>query len=243
MFFTNKFYSPTTDLPEVLPYILGFATYDLPESSSRVFLEKPDHNRSVGNAVNCSGNGHLRPFWLFPHECSKNVDTSILKKRSSGRVGIYMGICILGPPRIYPSVCRIGFRVSKRRVCTIGLICWKHTRPNLSPTGKLKFLMSSRGEKRRSQFCNNQYYTTAFGLGPREGCASRSLPRIKFKRGFAQPNFSIHVFLQAAYRAESCKEATNKTKQDKTKQTNQPTTGKTPSKRQKHKVEWPFGLS
>ena len=84
MFFTNKFYSPTTDLPEVLSYILGFAMYDLPESSCRVFLEKPEelfsHNRSVGNAVNCSGNGHLRPFWLSPHECSKNVDTSILKK-------------------------------------------------------------------------------------------------------------------------------------------------------------------
>ena len=133
-----------------------------------------------------------------------------------------------------------------------------HKEPNLSPTGKLKFLISSRGEKRRLQFCNNQYYTTAFGLGPREGCASRSLPRIKFKRGFAQPNFSIHAFLQAAYRAESCKEATNKTKQDKTNQTNQPINhsintlgptiwsflrGKTHSKRQKHKVEWPFGLS
>ena len=42
VFFTNKFYSPTTDLPEVLSYILGFAMYDLPESSCRIFLEKPD---------------------------------------------------------------------------------------------------------------------------------------------------------------------------------------------------------
>ena len=42
VFFANKFYSPTTDLPEVLSYILGFAMYDLPESSCRIFLEKPD---------------------------------------------------------------------------------------------------------------------------------------------------------------------------------------------------------
>ena len=54
-------------------------------------------------------------------------------------------------------------------------------------------------------------------------CFNSFLAGCALNLGFAQPNFSIHAFLQAAYRAESCKEATNKTKQDKTKQTNQPT--------------------
>ena len=53
---------------------------------------------------------------------------------------------------------------------------------------------------------------------------SHSLPRIKFKRGFAQQNFSLHAFSPG--HLSSCKEATNKTKQKRTKQskpTDQPT--------------------
>ena len=47
----------------------------------------------------------------------------------------------------------------------------KHKESNLSPTGNNNIekwqRRSGRGEKRRLQFCNNHYYTTAFGL---RGC-------------------------------------------------------------------------
>ena len=57
---------------------------------------------------------------------------------------------------------------------------------------------------------------------------SHSLPRIKFKRGFAQQNFSTHAFLQATYRAvkkqqiKPNKTGQNKANQPTNQQTNQP---------------------
>ena len=54
---------------------------------------------------------------------------------------------------------------------------------------------------------------------------SHSLPRINFKRGFAQQNFSLHAFLQATYPAVKKQQIKpNKAGQDKANQpTNQPT--------------------
>ena len=77
MFFTNKFYSPTTDLPEVLSYMLGFAMCDLPESSCRIFLEKPD--RAILPQPICRKCCQLQ--WEWPFTTFLTLPSRMLKKR------------------------------------------------------------------------------------------------------------------------------------------------------------------
>ena len=63
-----------------------------------------------------------------------------------------------------------------------------------------------------------------YSVWPKGVFVSHSLPRINFKRGFAQQNFSIHAFLQATYPAVKKQQTKpNKTGQNKANQpTNQP---------------------
>ena len=68
---------PTTDLPEVLSYILGFAMYDLPESSCRVFLEKPD--RAILPQPICRKCCKLQWEWQFTTFLT--LLSRVLKKR------------------------------------------------------------------------------------------------------------------------------------------------------------------
>ena len=197
--------------------------YDLPESSCRVFLEKPD--RAILPQLicrkccklNCSWEWQFTTFLTLPSRMLKKRRHIYSKKRIFRKGWHLHWDCRINPkPRIY-RVCRIGFRVSKRRVCTIGPISWNHKEP---PLGNIVVIDKwQRWEKKIAILQQSVSYCSVW---PRVGCASHSLPRIKFKRGFAQQNFSIHAFLQAAHRAAKKKQI----KQNRAKQsrpTNQPT--------------------
>ena len=100
----------------------------------------------------------------------------------------------------------------------------KHKEPNLSPTGNYNNYWEVAEEKWQrweKKIAIVQQSVLYYSVWPKGVFVSHSLPRINFKRGFAQQNFSIHAFLQATYPAVKKQQIKpNKTWQNKA---NQPT--------------------